>query len=113
MRDALVVERLKAQGALILGKTNTSTFAAGASTWNPAFGHTRNPWDLSRTAGGSTGGGAAALATGMIALADGTDLGGSLRIPAAFCGVVGLRPSPGLVPMYPSMDLWDTLSVAG
>ena len=112
-RDAVVVQRLKAEGAIILGKTNTPAFATGASTWNPVFGHTHNPWDLDRTAGGSTGGGAAALATGMIALADGTDLGGSLRIPAAFCGIVGLRPTPGLVPLYPTTNLWDTLSVAG
>ena len=112
-RDALVVRRLKAQGALILGKTNTPTFAAGAVTWNAVFGHTRNPWDVARTPGGSTGGGAAALAAGMVALADGSDLGGSLRIPAAFCGLVGLRPSPGLVPLYPSLNVWDTLSVAG
>lgn len=112
-RDALIVKRLRAEGALILGKTNTPTFAAGATTWNPVFGHTRNPWNTSLTCGGSTGGGAAALAAGMIALSDGTDLGGSLRIPAAYCGVVGLRPSPGLVPHYPTMNLWDTLSVAG
>lgn len=112
-RDALVVRRLRAQGALILGKTNTSTFAAGAIAWNAVFGHTRNPWDAVLTPGGSTGGGAAALAAGMITLADGTDLGGSLRIPAAFCGVVGIRPSTGLVPLYPSMNAWDTLSVSG
>jgi amidase len=77
------------------------------------FGPTRNPWNLTRSAGGSTGGGAAALATGMIALAEGTDLGGSLRIPASFCGVVGLRPSPGLVPTVPSDYVWDTLQVSG
>ena len=112
-RDALVVRRLKAQGALVMGKTNTSTFAAGAVTWNAVFGHTRNPWNAALTPGGSTGGGAAALAAGMIALADGTDLGGSLRIPAAFCGLVGIRPSAGLVPLYPSQNVWDTLSVAG
>jgi len=112
-RDALVVRHLKAQGALVLGKTNTSTFAAGAVTWNAVFGHTRNPWNTALTPGGSTGGGAAALAAGMVALADGTDLGGSLRIPAAFCGVVGIRPTAGQVPMYPTPDVWDTLSVAG
>ncbi|HYJ80186.1 MAG TPA: amidase family protein, partial [Longimicrobiaceae bacterium] len=82
-------------------------------TFNPVFGRTRNPWNPERSAGGSTGGGAAALATGMIALAEGTDLGGSLRIPASFCGVVGLRPSVGLVPTVPSAYLWDTLQVTG
>lgn len=111
--DALIVQRLKAAGAIILGKTNVPEFALGANTFNPIFGPTRNPWNPELTAGGSTGGGAAALATGMITLAEGTDLGGSLRIPASFCGVVGLRPSPGLVPTYPSSFLWDTLNVTG
>lgn len=111
--DAVIVERLRAAGAIVLGKTNTPEFAAGANTWNTVFGRTRNPWNPALTAGGSTGGGAAALATGMVALADGTDLGGSLRIPAAFCGVVGLRPSPGLVPQHPVDWVWDTISVAG
>ena len=111
--DAVVVQRLRAAGAIILGKTNTPEFAAGGNTWNDVFGRTRNPWDPTRSAGGSTGGGAVALATGMIALAEGTDLGGSLRIPASFCGVVGLRPSPGLVPTFPSDYLWDTLQVTG
>ncbi|HUP01117.1 MAG TPA: amidase [Gemmatimonadota bacterium] len=111
--DALVVRRLRAAGAVILGKTNTPEFAAGGNTWNEVFGRTRNPWNPSRSAGGSTGGGAAALATGMIALAEGTDLGGSLRIPASFCGVVGLRPSVGLVPTHPTDWLWDTLQVTG
>lgn len=111
--DALVVQRIRAAGGVILGKTNTPEFAAGGNTFNEVFGRTRNPWDLSRSAGGSTGGGAAALATGMIALAEGTDLGGSLRIPASFCGVVGLRPSPGLVPTVPSDYVWDTMQVTG
>ena len=111
--DALVVKRLRAAGAIILGKTNCPEFAAGASTFNEVFGRTRNPWDRARTSGGSTGGGAAAAATGMIALAEGTDLGGSLRIPAAFCGVVGLRPSVGLVPTHPTDWVWDTLQVTG
>src|SRR5262245_27346128 len=111
--DALVVQRLRAAGAIVLGKTNTPEFAAGGNTWNDVFGRTRNPWNPALSAGGSTGGGAAALATGMIALAEGTDLGGSLRIPASFCGVVGLRPSPGLVPTYPSDYVWDTLQVTG
>ena len=111
--DALVVQRLRAAGALVLGKTNTPEFAAGGNTWNDVFGWTRNPWHPERSAGGSTGGGAAALATGMIAVAEGTDLGGSLRIPASFCGVVGLRPSIGLVPTSPSDWAWDTLAVTG
>ncbi|MEX2281809.1 MAG: amidase family protein [Gemmatimonadota bacterium] len=111
--DALVVQRFRAAGAIIIGKTNTPEFAAGGNTFNEVFGRTRNPWNLDRSAGGSTGGGAAALATGMIALAEGTDLGGSLRIPASFCGIVGLRPSPGLIPTYPSDYVWDTLQVTG
>lgn len=111
--DAVVVQRLRAAGALVVGKTNVPPFAVGGTTSNEIFGATRNPWDTSRTPGGSTGGGAAALACGMIALADGTDLGGSLRLPASFCGVVGLRPSPGLVPNAPAAHLWDRLSVAG
>ena len=111
--DALVVQRLRAAGAVILGKTNCPEFAAGGNTFNDVFGRTRNPWNPDRSAGGSTGGGAAALATGMIALAEGTDLGGSLRIPASFCGLVGLRPSAGLVPTWPSDWLWDTLQVTG
>jgi len=111
--DALVVQRLRQAGAIILGKTNCPEFAAGGNTFNDVFGCTRNPWNPKLSAGGSTGGGTSALATGMMALAEGTDLGGSLRIPASFCGVVGLRPSPGLVPTYPSDYLWDNLSVTG
>jgi amidase len=111
--DAVVVQRLRAADAIILGKTNTPEFAAGGNTWNDVFGRTRNPWNPARSAGGSTGGGAVGLATGMIALAEGTDLGGSLRIPASFCGVVGLRPSPGLVPTHPTDYVWDTLQVTG
>ncbi|HEX7240634.1 MAG TPA: amidase [Longimicrobiaceae bacterium] len=111
--DALVVRRLREAGAVILGKTNCPEFAAGGNTFNEVFGRTRNPWDPERSAGGSTGGGACGLATGMIALAEGTDLGGSLRIPASFCGVVGIRPSVGLVPTVPSDYLWDTLQVTG
>ena len=112
-QDALVVQRLREAGAVIMGKTNAPEFATGGNTFNEVFGRTRNPWDPSKSAGGSTGGGAAALATGMIALAEGTDLGGSLRLPASFCGVVGLRPSPGLVPTYPSAYLFDDLQVTG
>jgi amidase len=111
--DALVVERLRAAGAVILGKTNTPEFAAGGNTFNPVFGRTRNPWNPERSAGGSTGGGAAGLATGMFALAQGTDLGGSLRIPASFCGIVGLRPSVGLVPTVPQDFMWDPMQVTG
>ena len=111
--DSLLVRRLREAGAVILGKTNTPEFATGGNTVNEVFGATRNPWDPARTAGGSTGGGAAALATGMIALAEGTDLGGSLRMPASFCGVVGLRPSVGLVPTIPTALHWDTLAVSG
>jgi len=111
--DALIVQRLRAAGAIILGKTNCPEFAAGGNTFNDVFGRTRNPWDPTKSAGGSTGGGAAALVTGMVALAEGTDLGGSLRIPASFCGVVGLRPSVGLVPTSPADWLWDTLQVEG
>ena len=111
--DAQVVERLRAAGAVIVGKTNTPEFAAGGNTFNPVFGRTRNPWNPERSAGGSTGGGAVGLATGMFALAQGTDLGGSLRIPASFCGVVGLRPSVGLVPTWPQDYMWDTMQVTG
>jgi amidase len=105
--DAAVVARLRQAGAIILGKTNTPEFATGANTVNKVFGATRNPWNLALTAGGSTGGGAAAVASGMIPLAEGTDFGGSLRVPAAFCGVVGLRPTAGLVPSYPAPLPWD------
>ena len=97
----------------MLGKTNTPEFGAGANTFNAVFGATRNPWNTALTSGGSTGGGAVALATGMGPLAQGSDLGGSLRIPAAFCGGVGLWPSPGLVPVYPLVTAWDSYSVQG
>lgn len=105
--DAAVVARLKQAGSIILGKTNTPEFAAGANTVNKVFGATRNPWNLALTVGGSTGGGGAAIASGMIALAEGTDFGGSLRVPAAFCGAVGLRPTVGLVPSHPVPLPWD------
>ena len=111
--DALVVDRLRAAGAIIVGKTNTPEFAFGPNTTNSVFGATRNPWDLSRTSGGSSGGSAAGLATGMFPMAEGTDLGGSLRGPAAFCGVVGFRTTPGLIPRFPSALAWDTYSVEG
>ena len=111
--DALVVERLKAAGAIVVGKTNTPEFGAGANTFNDVFGVTRNPWNLALTCGGSTGGGAVALATGMGPLAQGSDLGGSLRLPASFCGVVGFRTSPGCVPVHPTVLAWDPWSVQG
>jgi amidase len=111
--DALVVERLKAAGAIVVGKTNTPEFGAGGNTFNAVFGATRNPWNPALTCGGSSGGAAVALATGMGPLAHGTDLGGSLRMPAAFCGVVGFRTTPGLVPVYPRDLAWDSLSVTG
>jgi amidase len=111
--DALVVERLREAGAIVIGKTNTPEFAFGPNTTNAVFGATRNPWNPALTAGGSSGGSAAALATGMCPLAEGTDLGGSLRGPASFCGVVGFRTSPGLIPRYPSALAWDTYSVEG
>lgn len=112
-RDALVVQRMSAAGAISLGKTNVPEFGAGSHTVNPVFGATRNPFDLGRSAGGSSGGAAAALAARMICLADGSDLGGSLRNPASFCNVVGLRPSPGRVPDWPFSDVADVLGVAG
>ena len=111
--DSLVVERLKAAGAIVLGKTNTPEFGAGSQTFNAVFGATRNPYDLARTVGGSSGGAAAALATGMVALADVSDLGGSLRNPASFCNVVGLRPAPGRVPIWPTKLAWNPLPVQG
>ncbi|MEP7342833.1 MAG: amidase family protein [Acidobacteriota bacterium] len=111
--DALMVERMKAAGAIIIGKTNTPEFGAGSHTFNPVFGATRNPYDLTKSSGGSSGGAAAALACGMLPLADGSDLGGSLRNPAAFCNVVGFRTSPGRVPAYPSENVWNNLAVLG
>ena len=93
--DAAMVERVKAAGAITLGKTNTPEFAAGSQTFNTVFGTTRNPYDLDKTCGGSSGGAAVAVACGMLPFADGSDLGGSLRNPGNFNGVVGLRPTPG------------------
>ncbi len=111
--DAIIVERLRKAGAITVGKTNTPEFGAGSQTFNTVFGATRNPYDLSKTCGGSSGGAAAALACGMLPIADGTDLGGSLRNPASFCNVVGLRPSAGRVPGWPSVSGWFPLAVAG
>ncbi len=111
--DELLVARERAAGAIVIGKTNVPEFAAGSHTMNPVFGATHNPYDLTRSAGGSSGGSAAALACGMVPLADGSDMGGSLRNPASFCNVVGLRPSPGRVPSFPSFTPWSTLGVQG
>ncbi len=111
--DALIVERLKAAGAISVGKTNTPEWGAGSHTFNPVFGATRNPYDRTKTCGGSSGGAAVALAAGMVPLADGSDMGGSLRNPAAFCNVVGLRPSPGRVPSWPDRLAGFGLGVPG
>ncbi|MGH9075061.1 MAG: amidase, partial [Acidimicrobiales bacterium] len=111
--DAAVVERLAGAGAVAMGKTNTPEFGAGSQTFNAVFGVTRNPYDPAKTPGGSSGGAAAALATGMVAIADGSDMGGSLRNPASFCNVVGMRPSAGLVSVWPAAAGWVTLSVNG
>jgi amidase len=99
--DSILVERLRAAGAIPIGKTNVPEFGMGSQTFNPVYGATLNPFDTAKTAGGSSGGAAAALATGMLAGADGSDLAGSLRNPAAFNNVVGFRPSVGLVPAGP------------
>jgi amidase len=111
--DAAVVERMAGAGAVALGKTNTPEFGAGSQTFNRVFGATRNPYDPTKTAGGSSGGAAAALATGMVALADGSDMGGSLRNPASFCNVVGFRPSAGLVSTWPTASPFFSYSVSG
>ena len=111
--DDLLVERIRRAGAVFVGKTNVPEFAAGSHTFNTVFGLTRNPVDPSRSAGGSSGGAACALASGMVPLADGSDMGGSLRNPASFCGVVGMRPSLGRVPEWPLYNQWETTSVGG
>lgn len=111
--DSAVVARQIAAGAITLGKTNVPEFAAGSHTFNPVFGPSFNPYASDRSVGGSSGGAAAALAAGMVALADGSDMGGSLRNPASFCNVVGLRPTPGRVPNVPSAQPFNTVSVSG
>lgn len=111
--DAWVVARMKAAGAITVGKTNVPEFGAGSHTFNRVFGATKNPYDQSLTVGGSSGGAAAALCTRMVPLADGSDTGGSLRNPAAFCNVVGFRPSPGRIPSGPNGDSWTDLSQLG
>ena len=112
-QDELIVERLKQAGAISFGKTNVPEFGAGSQTFNPVFGATLNPYDTSRTCGGSSGGAAVALACGMLPIADGSDMGGSLRNPANFCNVVGLRSAPGRVPKWPVVNAWGKLSVQG
>ena len=111
--DMMIVARQHAAGAVMVGKTNTPEFGAGSQTFNAVFGKTPNPYDLTKTCGGSSGGAGVALATGMVALADGSDLGGSLRNPASFCNVVGLRGSPGRVPIHPVKNIYYDLSVEG
>jgi amidase len=113
VRDALLVERLRAAGAITIGKTNTPEFAAGSQTFNPVFGATLNPYDPTRTCGGSSGGAAVAVACGMLPFADGSDLGASLRNPGNFCNVVGFRPTPGRVPNWPAGNGWAPLTVKG
>jgi amidase len=110
-KDALIVTRIRAAGAITLGKTNTPEFGAGSNTFNPVFGATHNPYNLVKTVGGSSGGAAAALTTGMVPIADGSDTGGSLRNPAAWNNVVGFRPSPGRVPHEDGT--WSPLSTSG
>ena len=111
--DHLVVERLAAAGVVTLGKTNTPEFAAGSQTFNAVFGPTLNPYDPSRTCGGSSGGAAVAVACGMLPFADGSDLGASLRNPGSFCNVAGFRPSAGRVPSWPAADAWQSMTVMG
>jgi len=111
--DNILVERMRRAGAIIVGKTNTPEFGAGSQTFNTVFGATRNPYDLTKTCGGSSGGAAVALACGMVPVATGSDTGGSLRNPAAFCNVVGFRPSIGRVPNPTAGFGWSTLSTSG
>ncbi|MEO6955369.1 MAG: amidase [Antricoccus sp.] len=112
-QDDLIISRLKSAGVVSMGKTNTPEYAAGSHTFNTVFGLTRNPYDLSKSAGGSSGGAAVALACGMTPIADGSDMGGSLRNPASFCNVVGLRPTIGRVPSYPNPLAGFELSTSG
>jgi len=111
--DAEVVRRLKVAGAIVIGKTNMPEFATGANTNNELFGPTRNPWNPALTPAGSSGGAAVAAATGMVPFAHGTDFGCSIRMPAAFCGLVGIRPTPGLVPSHPTALAWEPGQVHG
>jgi amidase len=109
----ILVQVLEKNGAIVIGRSNTPEFAAGGNTFNEVFGATLNPWDTTKTCGGSSGGTAVALATGQAWLGTGNDLAGSLRIPAAYCSVVGLRPSPGRVPNGPRAFLYDSMMVQG
>ena len=111
--DSLLVERMAAAGAVAVGKTNTPEFGAGSHTFNPVNGMTRNPWDPERSAGGSSGGAAVALRTGMVSIADGSDLGGSLRNPAAWSSVVGFRGSARVVPKRNPGNAWNPLPIDG
>ena len=111
--DGLIVQRLKKAGAITIGKTNTPEFGAGSQTYNEVFGETLNPYDTTKTCGGSSGGAAVSLACGMQPIADGSDMGGSLRNPANFCNVVGFRTSPGRVPVWPAIAGWFPISVQG
>ena len=111
--DGLIVERLKKAGAITIGKTNTPEFGAGSQTFNQVFGETLNPYDTTKTCGGSSGGAAVSLACGMLPLADGSDTGGSLRNPGNFCNIVGFRTSPGRVPIWPNPVAWYPISVQG
>jgi len=111
--DGLIVERLKKAGAITIGKTNTPEFGAGSQTFNPVFGETLNPYDTAKTCGGSSGGAAVSLACGMLPLADGSDMGGSLRNPGNFCNIAGFRTSPGRVPVWPSPAPWLPIAVQG
>ena len=112
-RDSLLVQRMREAGAILVGKTNTPEWGAGSHTFNTVFGATRNPWDTTRSAGGSSGGGAVALACRLLPIADGSDLGGSLRNPAAWSGVLGLRPTPGLIARWPVSAPWVPFAVEG
>ena len=111
--DHIAVERLRRAGAILLGKTNLAEFGHKGVTDNLLFGPTNNPWDVTRIAGGSSGGSAAAVAAGLAYLALGTDIGGSLRIPASCCGVVGHKPSLGRVPRVPAGNLFNIAWTAG
>jgi amidase len=112
-QDAMIVERLAKAGAISVGKSNTPEFGAGSQTFNEVFGATKNPYDLTKTCGGSSGGGAVSLACGFAPIVEGSDSGGSLRNPAAFCNVVGIRPSPGRVATASQGNAWSTISVQG
>ena len=112
-RDAIIVERINGAGVICVGKSNTPEFGTGSQTFNAVFGSTKNPYDLTKTCGGSSGGAAVSLACGMVPIADGSDSGGSLRNPASFCNVVGLRPAPGRVPTFAQGNAWLTIAVQG